>query len=272
MDSLHQPWKEITKINKWEMIGTSIGGVRTSFYIKDLNILLDAGFQSFNHPTYIFITHIHADHISSLTLTILENINNNLDTNVICPFQSIKFLENMVNSFLKCNYHSEKIPKKVNYIGLNDGDKKDFIFNKRKFQVEAIKSDHTIPTLNYGFIQKTQKLKDEFKNLDGKSIKKLRDENKNIFYEFEKKIFLFCGDTSRKLLENDKIFEYSNIIIECTYFDDSDIDLAEERKHMHWMFLEKKVNLYENINFYLIHLSPKNRDVLIKKNNCFIIK
>ena len=51
-------WNKRYKISNWNVTGYSIGGLKTSFYISDLNILLDAGFQNFNKPEYIFITHL----------------------------------------------------------------------------------------------------------------------------------------------------------------------------------------------------------------------
>ena len=53
------------------------------------------------------------------------------------------------------------------------------------------------------------------------------------------------------------IFEFENIIIECTFFDDEDLKIAVDRKHMHWSLLKEVIIKYPKINFYLIHISAK---------------
>lgn len=275
MDLLNSAWKKVNKICNWEISGESIGGLRTSFYVKDLNILLDAGFQCFNHPSHIFITHLHADHIGNLHLTILENINNNLITTIICPEQSVNFLTNYIETFLECNYHSGRIPKdKIKFLGMNEGDIIEIKLKKSEYLIEAFKSDHVIPTLSYGFIQKTKKLKDEYLSLSGQEIKKLREDNNDIFYTSFINKLLFCGDTSYKFLENKKIYKFENIMIECTYFDINEIENSKIRKHMHWVDLSSKIKQFTNINFYIIHISPKHRLIhqsLDKPNNCYLL-
>lgn len=260
MEILSNAWKKVNNICDWEISGYSIGGIRTSFYIKDLNILLDAGFQCFSHPSHIFITHLHADHIGNLHLTILENINNNSNTTIICPKESINFLKKFLESFLECNYHSERFPKNnVTFIGMSDGDIIELKLKKANYLIEAYKTDHVVPTLCYGFIQKTTKLKNEYLKLQGQEIKKLRENGENIFYINFKKKLLFCGDTSYKFLDNKKIYNYENIMIECTYFEMDEIETSKERKHMHWIYLSSKIKQFTDINFYVIHISPKHR-------------
>ena len=56
------------------------------------------------------------------------------------------------------------------------------------------------------------------------------------------------------------VFRFDNIVIECTFFDESDLRLAVERKHMHWLQLKPIIRNNPNINFYLIHISAKYTD------------
>ena len=52
-------WKKtytIPNSPKWTISGYSRSSFRTGFYIKELNIMLDAGPQSFKMPEHIFIT------------------------------------------------------------------------------------------------------------------------------------------------------------------------------------------------------------------------
>jgi|AntAceMinimDraft_11_1070367.scaffolds.fasta_scaffold32507_2 ribonuclease BN (tRNA processing enzyme) len=38
---------------------------------------------------YIFITHIHTDHIASLPVIVLQNICDKIKTNIYCPAKSL---------------------------------------------------------------------------------------------------------------------------------------------------------------------------------------
>ena len=66
MESLYNIWKNKTDIGNtnWTVSGNSIAGIRTSFYLPELKVQLDAGHQNFNKTRDIFITHTHADHIA----------------------------------------------------------------------------------------------------------------------------------------------------------------------------------------------------------------
>ena len=268
MESLYNIWKNKTDIGniRWSVSGDSIAGIRTSFYLHELKVQLDAGHQNFNKTRDIFITHTHADHIASLPLIILENISNKIITNVYCPKQSTKLLINMIDSFLMCNYNNSSPPKKhYNVIGLEPQYKTELVLNNQDITIESFYSVHTVPTLSYGFIRKTKKLKTELLGKTSQEIASLKHEYAkdgiSITDIVHHKTMIFCGDTSIYIFElNPTILEYDNIIIECTFFDDAELDMAISRKHMHWIQLKEIIIAHPTINFYLIHISARYKD------------
>jgi ribonuclease BN (tRNA processing enzyme) len=264
MEGLYNVWKNNHQIGttRWTLSGNSVAGIRTAFQIPELKIQLDAGYQSFNKISDIFITHSHADHVASLPLIILENISDKIKTNIYCPKESKKLIENMITSFLMCNYNSTTVPKSYyNVIGLDPRYLLDLKLNKQNVQIKSFYSDHTVPTLSYGFIEKKQKLKDEFKGLDGKEIFALKSKGIEITSNVEYRKLVFCGDTSIKIFGmNPDILTFDNIVIECTFFEEEDLKLAQDRKHMHWLQLKPIISANPSINFYLIHISAKYHD------------
>jgi hypothetical protein len=76
-------------------------------------------------------------------------------------------------------------------------------------------------------------------------------------------LFAFLCDTDHNVFNenipyNGKwVIEYPILIIECTFFDKSDIKKAKKDKHMHWINLEPFVKKHSNIKFKLIHLSER---------------
>lgn len=257
----YQQWSNSKKIDNinYSFSGESTAGMKTSFFVHELRILLDAGHQCYNKVQDIFITHTHADHIASLPLIILENVSNKLSTNIYCPNASKNFLINMIDSFLACNYNNKYLPKKYyKVIGLNPGYIFELRLNNKDIIVEVFESTHTVPTLSYGFSEKKKKLKSDYLGLSTPEIVALKKEGIEITNIVIEKKFVFCGDTTIDIFLNTNIFKYPNIIIECTYFDDEDIKNAISRKHMHWRFLSKVIESNRDTNFYLIHISAKH--------------
>jgi hypothetical protein len=141
---------------------------------------------------------------------------------------------------------------------MKSNEKIELFLNKKKFIIEAIKSDHIIPTLSYGFNFVSNKLKEEYKDLDGKSLGQLKKSGININYEKTTGVLLFVGDTTNKIFDNKNVFNYTNIIIECTFFNKDDLMMSSVRKHMHWLYLNKIINNNSDIKFHIIHVSSKH--------------
>lgn len=265
MESLYDPWKSNLKIGStsWSISGSSVAGIRTSFYIPELKILLDAGNQNFNKVADIFITHCHADHVASLPLIILENINNKIITNIYCPQDSVKFIETMVDAFLACNYNNFAIPKKYyNFIGMCTNYLTNKKLNRQSIIIKCYNSDHTVPTLSYGFIEEKKKLKEEYKGLTNSEIVDLKKKGIDITEIQQFKKLVFCGDTTSTIFKRyPDILSYDSIIIECTFFEEDEVDTARQRKHMHWNNLKPVILANTSVKFYLIHISAKYQKV-----------
>ena len=253
--------KKIESIN-YTFLGESTAGMRTSFYVPELKVLLDAGHQCYNKVQDIFITHTHADHIASLPLMVLENVSDKIKTRIYCPNESKTFLINMIESFLACNYNNSFLPKKYyDIIGLTAGYSFELKLNNKDIIIEVFASVHTVPTLSYGFSEKKKKLKDEYIGKSSCELVSLKKEGIEITKNVIQKKFIFCGDTTINIFDNNNIYSYPNIIIECTYFDDDDIVQANNRRHMHWSNLSPVIKSNQDISFHLIHVSAKHRDI-----------
>lgn len=262
----YKQWSKVKRIGTYNITGESTAGMRTSFYVNELKILLDAGHQCYNKVQDIFITHTHADHIASLPIMILENVSEKLMTRVYCPKESEVFLSRMIDSFLVCNYNSTFIPK--NYyivIGLEVGKKFRLELNNNLVSIEVFKSDHRIPTISYGFSEVKRKLKEEYNGLSSQEIILLKKNKVEITREVEFKKFVFCGDTTEKIFNNSSILSYPEIIIECTYFEKKDLIMANKKKHMHLINLKNIISSNINVKFNIIHISAKYKDIDFSK-------
>lgn len=244
--------------------GFSIAALRTNFFIKELGIMLDAGLSGNIVPEYIFITHQHSDHTANLPYHLYGNTNG---TQIFVPENSKQKFINYINAAftLSTNINIDEIDKiaeiqnsKIN--GISD-DAPDFEIQlkkgNKKLNIEIIKCDHYVPCIGYGFSEKKNKLKDEYKNFKGNEIKSLRDQNVDIYNVVIDYFLLFLGDTSKTVLEDQRIYKYKNIMIECTFLFDSELDQADKTKHMHWNYLKPYIQNNPHIKFILYHFSQR---------------
>lgn len=246
--------------------GYSIAAKYTGFYVPSLNILLDCGVESDYKPDSIFITHGHHDHSKAIVSTLMST--NDKHPLIFCPIQTAGYLSNTINaSFsLTKNTPMTRIDNKYTLIGMHPNETKGFIFHKKdpitkqrqiRWYTEAIKCNHTVPTLGYGFVEIRSKLKDEFIGIDGKDLNNLVKSGIEISHFVEYPIFCYLCDTDHEVLKNPLVEKYPTIIIECTFINNKHINEAEEDKHMHWINLKPYIMNNPNKKFILIHFSAR---------------
>jgi ribonuclease Z len=260
----------------WTLMGFSKAAYRTCFYIPELNIMFDAGNQAIGTPDHIFITHTHVDHIASLPLTILNSMNNSNSNfihrfKIYAPTKSEQYILDYVKSMFNLNslsYFSKKpyIEDMYEFNGFDEPRNIYIEIKNIKFEVNIFKCIHTIPTISYGFSSVKKKLKDEFLGIDYQEIKKLRLSGISITHEVTEKQLAYICDTKIDILEiHPEILEFPVIIIECTFLYEEDIEIAKEKKHIHWNDLKPYILRNPERLFILIHFSQRYKDEEISK-------
>ena len=248
--------------------GFSIAALRTNFYIKELNIMLDAGLAS---PTvsieHLFITHGHSDHTANLPYHIYSK-KENQTIQIYTPKESTDYARSFIESAYiissDCDVKALGIKNEDLYIhkyynlnSVTPGDTFNISIKSKNFVVEIIKCYHSIPCVGYGLSEIRQKLKDEYKNLNGKEIGELRKKGENIYYEQKLPFFLFLGDTSKEILKEEALDKYKTIMIECTFIFDDDLDQADKTCHLHWKYLDEYIKKNSDKTFILYHFSQR---------------
>lgn len=246
--------------------GFSMAALRTNFYIKELNIMLDGGLSSPYGAEYIFITHGHSDHTANLPFHIYGKKENS-QIQVYSPKEISEYIKDFIESayVLSSDFDVKSIGSRddlylYKYYKNNSVSPDDFIdlnIKGKKLTIEVIKCYHSVPCVGYGFIEKRSKLKEEYKNLSGKEIGELRKKGENIQYEQEYPFFVFLGDTSKEILKDERIKKFKTIMIECTFLYDDDLEQADKTFHMHWNYLEDYIRENEKNIFILYHFSQR---------------
>ena len=255
----------------YSLMGYSIAALRTNFYIKELGLMLDAGLSiakvTINH---MLITHCHSDHIATLPFHIYS-YKENEKIKIYIP----KGIEKHIKDFIEITYllsshtfpEEEGIKREDLYlynfyelIIVEPGMILDINIKKNNFGLEIFKCYHQVPCVGYGIFEKRKKLKEEYVNLKGKEIGELRKKGIEINYEYQFKFLCYLGDTSKDIFNNEqweKITQYKNIVIECTFIKDDDLEQADKTFHIHWKFIEPIIDKYKDNIFILIHFSQR---------------
>lgn len=251
---------------EYSLIGKSIAAQGTSFLIKELDLLLDAG-QDLNSKKrsvkIILITHNDADHIKCICSHILNSNHTVYKPNIYCPNQMLENLTSFIDSFFKliCN---DDYTKYCNLIGLDINQIIRYEINKSNvWEIKTFKCYHgSKPCLGYGLSRITQKLKDEYVGKLSEELIELKKTEK-ITRDSLKPLLFFATDTEIKIFKNQEIFKYPNIMIECTLLENE--HQLENRKHIHWNNLRPIILKNQNINFITFHFSEQYTEKYISK-------
>ncbi len=264
---LWKPWTEIDpyKLNKSSktLQGYSIAGLRTNFYIGQ-DLMLDAGLSAPFSPKTILITHGHSDHTASLPFHLYQKSPDAELITIYCPKEIVELLNNIIVSmFQLSDCDKNMIPHGYNIIGVDENTPSvEVSIGKQPHLLEFYKCVHSVPCIGYGISVIKNKLKKEYIGLKSNEIKDLKMNGIEITERVYEPEFFFSGDTTHEIFElekNKKILTYPNIIVECTFITENDIEHANDKKHMCWLNLKKYVEENTETNWILTHFSQKYR-------------
>jgi len=273
MDSLaikNVPWQKSRQIplTSWTICGYSRSAYRTSFYIPELGIMLDAGHQNFKSVSHIFLTHTHIDHLASLPFTLIDSVDKLMVPTVYGPKEAESYVGAYIVSMFNVNSMRDwtkdsSYQAGYVYSGLVGGEFFRCCINKTNLMVRVFICDHSIPTVSYGFSVIKTKLKPEYLGLSGKEIVELKKTGVEISQEVVEKKFAYICDTSIAVLLQTEILEYPVVFIECTFLMPDELENAVETRHIHWDHLKPYVLAHPEIIFILFHFSQRYKDLEI---------
>lgn len=254
----------LSKYKGFTVEGYSRAAHRTGIIIRGLDIILDAGLDVQKAFSHVFISHQHYDHLIYLPQYTF-NVEEGHTINVISTEEILLNIKPWLASAIRMT--KDINPKVSNdsilsiasskFIPLEFNSFYEFKNGSEEWRTELFKCFHSVDSVGFGFQVKKNKLKQEYTILTQKEIKKIKNDGVEITCPVFENIFLFLGDTDRRIIQNEKIFEYPTIIMECTYIYDDEKSLAKKNKHIHWDDIKDIIQSKQSIQFILIHFSMK---------------
>jgi ribonuclease Z len=241
----------------WNIIGYSRASYRTGFYIKALDLMIDAGPQKTGNPKTILITHCHADHIANIPFTLIASSDAQIPV-VFVHTQSHSRLKNYIESMFAANYNQDFKGSVANYIPVEPPNSINYCANNIQIKIDVFDCIHDVPTVSYGISTKQQRLKEEYFNLkgDGKALTSLRKQGIEVTNTVYIPNIVFVWDTTVDILViNPRILEFPVIMIECSFIMEDDYEQSLTKKHIHWKSLKPYVVDNPKIFFVLVHFS-----------------
>lgn len=257
----------IPELNIW-LRGYSIAARFSSFFIREWNIMLDAGINTEIIPEHIFITHAHDDHILHL-YQILNNNPNKSKPFVYVPYGTKKFFQQFLDARQKLSHlNQNSICRKCQIIECTPGQNIPIVTNKKNMIVNIFQTDHTTNSIAFAFSEVKNKLKSEYLSKTGQEIKKAKELGIDIYNKITNYQLVYTGDTRNTLFETNNWWKnYKVIITECTFIgelsitckknEDTIITQAHKKGHNYWEVLSKIINDNSQIKFVLCHWSSR---------------
>jgi len=241
----------------WDIIGYSRASFRTGFYIKDLDLMIDAGPQKSGGPKTVLITHCHADHIANIPFTLIGDTSSK--PVIFVPERSRDKLRAYITAMFSANFNQEFKGQVASFVGVKGGQViHDHNANNTKLKIDVYTCIHDVPTVAYGISPRKQRLKEEFFDLkgNGKALCELKRQGIEITETSYERTIVFVWDTTIDVLkDNPIILDYRVVMIECTFIFDDDYEQSLAKKHIHWRSLKPYVQANQNTIFVLVHFS-----------------
>ncbi len=246
---------ELWTYEKLKVIGLSLSGIRTSFFLPDYSLAFDVaqGFPFCFTAKKFFISHAHMDHAAGIPYLISQKaLSHQLPPQFYIPPSLIDPLMDMMKLWEKIEGHSyqyEFLPLAPSLP----------ISVSAQTLVKAFPADHRVESFGFTLFEIKKKLSSEFKNLPSDQLAKLSREGINLNEFTEIPIFTYSGDTRIEFLKQNKWAQKSRVLfMECTYLDEQkSVQHAREWGHTH---LDELIPLLDEIEcekIVLIHLSSR---------------
>ena len=249
------PYKSL-KFKNYTIEGFSRAAIQTFWHIPEFRLGFDLGahpWEFMGTPNW-FISHTHLDHLAMLPNYVARRRMMQIVPPVIyLPEKFVDPTARMLQAWTRLDYG--KFP--CDLIGMKSGDTVEI---SRELVVEACETTHRVDSLGYVVYSRRKKLKQEFLDLPGEEIRRLKEEGADITYEIKVPKIAYLGDSTSQGLDDNPIFyETETLIMEMTFVEDR--HMSEKRHkfgHMHLNDVVERQDLFHNELIIASHFTSRS--------------
>jgi ribonuclease Z len=252
-----QPCRQIS-FKDLTIEGYSRAAMQTFWRIGEMKLGFDLGAQPWAHmgtPRW-FISHTHMDHLLALPAYIARRRMMKMDPPTIyLPEESVGAVKQLLGAFSRLD--RGRLPCRL--IGLEPGEEVEL---SRELVVTASRTDHTIPSLGYIVWERRKKLKKQYHDLPGETIRDLRQQGVEITYELRLPRVAYLGDSMPLGLDRTpEMYRAEVLIMELTFLAPQHrAEAIQKEGHFHLEELVKRRERFENELIIASHFSTRYHD------------
>lgn len=244
-----------------ELVGVSVGGLRTRFELPGWGLCFDQGTSSTTaiRLRNVLITHAHVDHLGGIARhCATRHLLSMKRPRYYLPAENEEAFHALLDAWRRLD--RSELPCEV--IPVRPGDHLPLGGNK---SVRVFRSVHRVPSVGYALCRANKKLKPEFVGLEGPEIGRLRKEGREVDDVREVVEVAFCGDTTIDVVDREALVRDARLLLlECTFVDDKvSVERARGQGHVHLDELVERAHLFNNEHIFLTHFSDRygQRDI-----------
>lgn len=244
------------------LLGSSLAGEETFIVAPELNLAFDVGRaqRELLAVDHVFLTHGHMDHAAGVAYYFSQRMFiDNAPGHVYVPEPLVDPLQRLMRLWAEIDGHEPV----ANIHGVRPGED---VVLRRDLVVRPFEVNHpcrrrdleTVHALGFAAIEVRQKLLDEYQNLTGPQLVKLKEQGVAITRRVELPLLAYTGDTAAgDFLMLDYVRNARVLLLECTFLEDEHESRARAGHHIHVADLRRIVPLMNNEKIVLIHLSRR---------------
>jgi ribonuclease Z len=246
--------------------GVAVSGIASAITLPELGVCLDLGIATSEalRCQTVLITHGHLDHFYGIVRhAYIRHMTGGLKSRFICEPRLKPLIRELFRVISK--FQMGRNPD-YEIITIEPGQE---VQLKRGLFVRAFKTHHRIPSQGYLLVEKRDKLKDEYKVLEGREIGRLRKSGVEVTYTVEYPLLAYTGDTEASVFDvagetMDLVRRAQVLVTECTFLGEEQSEaFARKRGHTHMAELAARADIFNNEAVLFVHFSQRYYNRLI---------